>query len=331
MSLARRIVASLVVSAVAIFVVANTMVDKFSATSPEIPAHVWPSHPRVEISIAMRDIAKAARAGNPAPKESLMTLEDAAGRDALAPEPFLAHGVAAQLAGKTTNTEELFKAAKLRDPRSLPARYFLSGLYLHEGDIRRGLEEVAQFAGMSNGLVAVGPYIAAIARKRSTWPELRASFRDDPAIEQAALVALAADPANADTVIALQGKRRKITEAPWINVLVNALVNHRDYSRARAIFAAAAILRQLAGGLVFDPDFNQPEPPAPFNWTLASSTVGLAERQDRGRLHVIFYGQEDGVLANQLLVLCPVPIACRWPFRAAIRHWRRCVESALRQ
>ena len=57
--------------------------------------------------------------------------------------------------------------------------------------------------------------------------------------------------------------------------------------------------------LLFDPDFSQPEPSPPFNWALTSSTVGLAERQPGGRLHVIFYGQEDGALARQLLVLPP--------------------------
>ena len=57
--------------------------------------------------------------------------------------------------------------------------------------------------------------------------------------------------------------------------------------------------------LLFDPDFSKPEPPPPFNWALTSSTVGLAERQPGGRLHAIFYGQEDGALARQLLVLPP--------------------------
>ena len=43
--------------------------------------------------------------------------------------------------------------------------------------------------------------------------------------------------------------------------------------------------------------------PPPFNWNLVSSTVGLAEREPGGRLHMIFYGQEDGTLASELLVL----------------------------
>src|SRR5699024_7476850 len=75
-----------------------------------------------------------------------------------------------------------------------------------------------------------------------------------------------------------------------------------DYARARAIWSS------IGGGhagdsLIFDPGFVQPDPPPPFNWSLASSTVGLAERESGGRLHAIFYGNEDGVLAGQLLLL----------------------------
>ena len=35
------------------------------------------------------------------------------------------------------------------------------------------------------------------------------------------------------------------------------------------------------------------------------SSLGLAERQGSGRLHVVYYGQDNGVLAAQLLVLKP--------------------------
>src|SRR5206468_1644792 len=33
--------------------------------------------------------------------------------------------------------------------------------------------------------------------------------------------------------------------------------------------------------------------------------IGLAERRPGGRLHLLFYGQEDGTLARQLLMLAP--------------------------
>jgi hypothetical protein len=56
--------------------------------------------------------------------------------------------------------------------------------------------------------------------------------------------------------------------------------------------------------LIYDPSFRGLDAPPPFNWSLTSSTVGLAEREGGG-LHVLFYGQNDGVLARQLLLLPP--------------------------
>jgi len=56
--------------------------------------------------------------------------------------------------------------------------------------------------------------------------------------------------------------------------------------------------------LLHDANFRDNRSPPPFNWQLTSSTVGLAERQG-GRLHVLFYGGEDGTLASQLLLLPP--------------------------
>ena len=49
--------------------------------------------------------------------------------------------------------------------------------------------------------------------------------------------------------------------------------------------------------------FSKPVPPPPFNWALTTSGVGLAERQPGGRLHAIFYGNVDGVLASQLVAM----------------------------
>lgn len=304
MSIARRIGAVLGAVAVGLLVLGNAVVDKFAATSPAVAAQVWSSHPAVEIAVAMQDIAEAARNRQQASDDALLKLRDAATREPLAPEPFLAHGIASDLAGQPATAQAAFEAAKLRDPRSLPARYFLSGLYLRSNDIRRGLQEVADFAKLSpNGIAAIGPFVAAVARQKSTWPDLRALFRDDALIEETSLVALAADPANARTVLALQGRRRSAADAPWIGVLIRSLVDHQDYQQARAVFENALKPVPRSDSLLFDAAFDDLDAPPPFNWTLASSTVGLAERQKAGRLHVIFYGQEDGVLASQLLVL----------------------------
>ena len=57
--------------------------------------------------------------------------------------------------------------------------------------------------------------------------------------------------------------------------------------------------------LIYDSSFSDKAAPPPFNWSLTSSAVGLAERQAGGRLHLVFYGRQDGILATQLLLLQP--------------------------
>jgi hypothetical protein len=78
-----------------------------------------------------------------------------------------------------------------------------------------------------------------------------------------------------------------------------------QYQRAYAIWSRAAGLGSVSGELIHDPDFRDRTSPPPFNWSLTASTVGLAERQSGGKLHILFYGQDDGSLASQLLLLAP--------------------------
>jgi hypothetical protein len=133
---------------------------------------------------------------------------------------------------------------------------------------------------------------------------MKALFRANPQIEDAALIELARDGRNAPAVLALASPGQRTARAPWLPVLVNNLVNAGEYAKARAIWASVSSVGAAAQPL-FDAGFSNPEPPPPFNWSFASSTVGLAERQPGGRLHAIFYGQEDGALAKQLLMLRP--------------------------
>src|SRR5207302_8258120 len=92
-------------------------------------------------------------------------------------------------------------------------------------------------------------------------------------------------------------------KAAWAPTLVSSLIKSGQYGRARAVWAMASNVQLTPGQPIYDAAFNDSKARPPFNWDLVSSTVGLAERQSGGRLHVIFYGQEDGTLASQLLVL----------------------------
>ena len=63
--------------------------------------------------------------------------------------------------------------------------------------------------------------------------------------------------------------------------------------------------RRRKRAALHDPDFTDRRSPPPFNWELAQSPVGLAERRPGSGLHVIFYGSQGGMLARQLLTLAP--------------------------
>ena len=304
------IVRSLVAAAAAILVgaqvVRNTAVLGLAETKPAEAARIWSNHPTTEISGAMTEIARAARDRRPIPAAVFASMADAAEKDPLAAEPFLVRGVRAELGGDGETAQRAFEAAQWRDPRSLPAAYFLADRYFRLGDANRGLREIAALSRLSpSGVVTVAPYIATYAASPGNWPVLRRLFREDPDLAGAALAVLAKNASTAPAVLALADQRQKLTDAPWLPSLLNTLAEAGKYAQARDIWAKAAGIQARAGELLHDSAFTDRSSPPPFNWALTSSTVGLAERQPGGRLHVIFYGQEDGFLASQLMLLSP--------------------------
>ena len=305
MSLVRALSVVAIAALLGIKVVQNAAVSTLAEFKPSAAARVWSAHPEAELGVAMTKIGAAARRSQPIDRGIFEIVESAARKAPLAPEPFLVRGVQAQVAGNEALARLAFEAAERRDPRSLPAHYFLADDYLRSGDIRHGLAEFAALARLApNGTVSVTPFVASYAREPSRWPQLKALFRSDPDLAEATLEALAQDPANTNAILSLADLAHRNAKSPWLPILLATLVTRGDYEGARSIWAEVARVR-LGNQLLFDANFNDAGPPPPFNWTLTSSTVGLAERQAGGRLHVIYYGQEDGALASQLLVLAP--------------------------
>lgn len=302
--IARRIIAAAATLLVALLVVRNAAVEAFATGKPALAAKFWPSHPRTEISQAMTAIAEAARAGRPVPQSVFAQMNDAAAKEPLAPEPFLVRGVQAQLGGDWAGAQRAFEAAQWRDPRSLPAAYFLADRYFRAGNVAGGLRETAALVRLSpTGAAAVAPYLAAYAGSPANWPALKALFRTNPQLAEPTLIALASNAATAPAVLALADPRENAREAQWLAPLLNTLTGAGRYQEARAIWAQRTGVRLRQDQLLYDASFTDKSSPPPFNWELNSSTVGLAERQMGGRLHVVYYGQEDGFLATQLMLL----------------------------
>jgi hypothetical protein len=289
----------------AIYAVRTAAIDQFADTAPATATRLWPGHPAVEINAGLTAIGSATGHRQPVAPATLTRIYDGARKSPLSPEPFLVRGIEAQLDGKAGLAERAFLAAELRDGRSVAARYFLAQAYFQSGQADRGMAEMTVLARLvPAGVSSLVPYLAAYAGNRATWPQLRSLFRSDPALEDAVLGTLARDPDKVDTVLALASPRA--TGAPgWSTTLIATLVSAGDFGRAYRIWAAVSHLPPTPASLVFDPQFSGSQAPPPFNWSLTSSRVGLAERRPGGALHVIFYGQEDGPLASQLLLLPP--------------------------
>jgi len=301
----RATLAVLVALLIALQVVRNAAVVGLVEGKPGDAARAWSAHPASEIGVAMTDIARASRARHPVPSSVFERIAEAAAKDPLAPEPFLVRGVQASLAGDTATAQRAFEAAQWRDPRSLPAAYFLADRYFRSGDVRRGLHEIAALARLSpDGGAAAVPYVTQYAANPANWPALRDLFASNPQFAHPVLVALASNIGTVRAALALSNPR-EAGNPQWLITMVGTLISAGDYPQARAAWSRLAGRADRPGELLHDSDFRDTVSPPPFNWQLTSSTVGLAERQRGGRLHILFYGDEDGTLANQLLLLPP--------------------------
>jgi hypothetical protein len=287
-------------------VIRNAAVAALATNHPATAARFWAEHPKVEISLGLAKIGKASRDRKPIDPQILTGIQDAASKSPLSPEPFLVRGVAAQMAGDLKAAKRAFDAAQRRDPRSLPAAYFLANYYLSENDSLNGLNQSLLLARLSpGGLYGIAPFLATYASSQSHWPLMRKLFRSHAGLEDAVLLALASDPRNADAILALADPVHWKPESKWLATLVSSLVAGGQYARAHAIWSSMIPDESRSGELLYDADFSLTRSPPPFNWNLAESAIGLAERQPGGRLHVLFYGNMDGPLASELLLLPP--------------------------
>lgn len=315
-------------------VVRNASVATLAPLQPDTAARLWAGHPDVIQTRGLTEIARLARTGQPVGAAILQPIYASARKAPLAPEPFLVRGVQAQTAGDTGTAVRAFLAAQWRDPRSLPAAYFLADHYVRAGDAGHGLREIAVLSRLApNGPGTVAPYVAAYAQNRANWPALRQLFGQYDELQDAALFELAHDARRADTVLALATPSQTRPDSRWLPVLIDALITAGQYDRARAVWASVSRAAAPRGALLYDSGFRDSSAPPPFNWSLSSSTAGVAERQAGGRLHLLYYGDEDGVLARQLLLLPEGSYALTMQLlgdaaRAAAISWRlRCDKA----
>ena len=291
----------------AVQVARSAVVQHSIASRPDLAAMLWPSHPRVELALAMAEIGKAASAGQAPAAASVARSMAAARRAPLAVEPYLIRGAIAQSEKRDDLAERLFVEASRRDPRSAAARYFLAQRYLTSGRPGDGLRQASVLVRLvSGGPAALVPAIAQYARAPDALPTLRRMFASDHGLRDAVLSELARDAGNYDLIVRLAGDdigRGEPLVAPvWQTQLLRSLIDRGEFGRARALWLRISGLRTAPAG-IFNPQFARLAAPAPFNWSFGGGEFGFAEPAAGNSLQVIYYGRANAEFANQTLLL----------------------------
>jgi hypothetical protein len=287
-----------------LLVVRNAFVDAYLESSVDRAASVWPGHPEVVLASGLTEVGAAAASGQPVNPATVRRMLAAASNAPLAPEPFLVRGVEAQVAGDTTMALRAFIEARRRDPRSIAARYFLASHFLAAGQTPEGLAEISALTRLvPQSLKSVSPQLAAFARMPGGATQVRTLLRDQPQLEPWLLEDLASRPVDAGLVLSLWSGRTPEPDRAWQARLVNSLVTAGRFGEAHSAWRRFQPGTAQSGELV-DPKFEGHALP-PFGWTLASGASGVAEPEAGGRLHILYYGRDDFVLASQLLLLKP--------------------------
>lgn len=301
----------------------------FAALAEQDPARaasLWPDHPDAIFATGLEEVGRSAAEGSQIDRTVVARMLAAVSSAPLAPEPFLVRGVDAQLAGNERIAGQAFVEARRRDPRSIPARYFLADHYLRTGEVRPGLDEIATLARLvPHSAEKVAPYLVAFAKMPGGLDDVKSVLRDHPELEPVLLRALSVDAANAETVLALWSGGRGPGSKGWQERLVRELIAAGQFSTARVTWARFA--GRSAGEAMLDLPFDGRNAPPPFGWQLTSGADGIAETVGEGQLHLLHYGRSDVTLASRLLTLSPGRYRMAMRVRGALAQRKRIAWS----
>ena len=115
-------------------VIRNAAVSAFAETNAATAARIWPDHPAVELSLGMTAIGDAARTWKAGRAGGFQDDRRCRSRRRRS-RPSRSWCAASRPSSRATTepARRAFLAAEWRDPRSLPARYFLADQYLPGG------------------------------------------------------------------------------------------------------------------------------------------------------------------------------------------------------
>ncbi|MGU3392459.1 hypothetical protein [Sphingomonas sp. M1A8_2b] len=201
------------------------------------------------------------------------------------------------------------EAGQRLDPRQRLIHLLLLDRYLRTA---RYADAATQFSVLARILGATQAPIATAMAQMTMVPETRDAVRrtlnTDPVLERAVLIALAKSALAPDAIFRLASPSARAEAGraeSWGPVLVNRLVERRQYAAARSVWQRIyGVSAAQAAMPITNAGFRETKAAPPFDWTLTASSLGAADLRG-GSVGVEYYGRDSGVLASQLLVLRP--------------------------
>ncbi|MEO7564945.1 MAG: tetratricopeptide repeat protein [Sphingomicrobium sp.] len=226
-------------------------------------------------------------------------VEELLAREPLSAEPYAVKGAMALRGAKYGLAEQLLAASRQRDPRNRPVRFLLAEAYLRQQKVEPALQELVVLTHLSPEMTSpVTAMLAQYSRTLGATPRLRRALARNAPLENALLLQLAADPANAKLILSLASQIRGRDQLlDWQQKLLSSCVEAGQFRTAWELWRRFSNLPASAVG-----DFSDSKLPSPFTWTLILSGEGVANPGGRG-LDVDFFGRRNVTLASKLLML----------------------------
>lgn len=267
---------------------------------PELALAVWPGQPDALLTAGLASIGGSARLGQPPSPEALERIDRAARAAPLAEEPLLVEAASRLSVGDVASAERLLLAAVRRNPRAPAARFLLADLYIRENRIAEAMRELAALDRRLGRVSAdFAPAMASFLQQPGALPQVGPVLEQNPALREAVLAQLVTNKGTGPMLLALArpGDQRQ----PWFTTAFERFLAEGDVGGARTLYArAVGPLPQAQLG-----DWAPGPPPDPLSWRFPAGKGGAAEPSPGGPLRLVYYGREEAVLAERLLLLAP--------------------------
>lgn len=264
-----------------------------------LASSLWPGHPTVLRTDIMLRLAKgSARRQEPSAgimqQVRLLSL-----KEPLAVEPYAVKGAIALRDAKYSRAAQLLIAARQRDPRNRPVRFLLADAYLRQEKINSALQELIVLTHLSPEMTSpVAAMLAQYSRTPGAARRLKGALTKNPQIENAVLLQLATDPANAQLILSLASRGYGNGQLlDWQQKLLSSSVEAGQFKTAWDLWTRFSREPVHAVG-----DFSDRKIASPFTWALTQSGEGSANSTPIG-IDVDYFGRRDVSVASKLLTL----------------------------